>query len=202
MSLNQYFFNWYATWHTSLFACSGQSLDFLFVLWFHTLDAWFWINDNNWKAGFEKKVSETFFFFFCVWMQKYRSHRKHLLAREAEAASWSQRRNIYGVGKREVSPWLAPTMGFPPPMTTMHHFRPLHVWGHPSMNHSFMHVWPKHLPPSPPLSWPSPAPPHDPSFWHQRVNSLNFCFSFFWKTHNYSNFELHFNNYAGTCATV
>ncbi|XP_017433609.1 transcription activator GLK1 isoform X3 [Vigna angularis] len=101
-------------------------------------------------------------------LQKYRSHRKHLLAREAEAASWSQRRHIYGVGKREVSPWLAPTMGFPPPMTTMHHFRPLHVWGHPSMNHSFMHVWPKHLPPSPPpLSWPSPAPPQDPSFWHQ-----------------------------------
>ncbi|XP_014494176.1 transcription activator GLK1 [Vigna radiata var. radiata] len=100
-------------------------------------------------------------------LQKYRSHRKHLLAREAEAASWSQRRHIHGVGKREVSPWLAPTMGFPPPMTTMHHFRPLHVWGHPSMHHSFMHVWPKHLPPSPPLSWPSPPPPQDPSFWHQ-----------------------------------
>ncbi|KAL9297718.1 hypothetical protein ACSQ67_023614 [Phaseolus vulgaris] len=108
-------------------------------------------------------------------LQKYRSHRKHLLAREAEAASWSQRRHIYGVGgsggKREGSPWLAPTMGFPPPMTTMHHFRPLHVWGHPSTDHSFMHMWPKHLPPSQQLSWPSPAPPQDPSFWHQRAPS-------------------------------
>ncbi|XP_061355043.1 transcription activator GLK1-like isoform X2 [Gastrolobium bilobum] len=113
-------------------------------------------------------------------LQKYRSHRKHLLAREAEAANWSQRRQSYGVaaavggeGKRDVSPWLAPTMGFPP-MTPMHHFRPLHVWGHPSMHHSFMHMWPKSLPHSPsppPLSWapaaaPPPPPPQDPSFWH------------------------------------
>ncbi|KAK7405007.1 hypothetical protein VNO78_06131 [Psophocarpus tetragonolobus] len=105
-------------------------------------------------------------------LQKYRSHRKHLLAREAEAASWSQRRQLYGVGgcggKRDGSPWLAPTMGFPQ-MTTMHHFRPLHVWGHPSMDQSFMHMWPKQLPHSPPLSWPPPAPPQDPSFWHQRA---------------------------------
>ena len=122
-------------------------------------------------------------------MQKYRSHRKHLLAREAEAVNWSQRRQMYGVagagggGKRDVSPWLAPTMGFPP-ITPMHHFRPLHVWGHPSMDQSFMHMWPNHLPhllspppppPPPPPSWVLPAappPPPDPSFWHaqhQRV---------------------------------
>ncbi|KAG6604890.1 Transcription activator GLK1, partial [Cucurbita argyrosperma subsp. sororia] len=97
---------------------------------------------------------------------KYRSHRKHLLAREAEAASWSQRRQMYGAaavnggGKRELSSWGAPTtMGFPP----MHpHFRPLNVW-------------PKYLqhspspPPPPALSWPyaaAPPPPHDPSYWH------------------------------------
>ncbi|WJX40819.1 glucokinase [Trifolium repens] len=50
---------------------------------------------------------------------KYRSHRKHLLAREAEAASWNQRRQVYGGvgGKREViSPWptaaAAPIMVF------------------------------------------------------------------------------------------
>ncbi|XP_038902676.1 transcription activator GLK1 isoform X2 [Benincasa hispida] len=116
-------------------------------------------------------------------LQKYRSHRKHLLAREAEAASWSQRRQMYGGGggggggKREVSPWVAPTMGFPP-MTPMHpHFRPLHVWGHPSMDQSLMHVWPKHLPhspsppppsTSPPSSWSHAAvpPPPDPSYWH------------------------------------
>ncbi|CAJ1978893.1 unnamed protein product [Sphenostylis stenocarpa] len=106
-------------------------------------------------------------------LQKYRSHRKHLLAREAEAASWSQRRHFYGGGgsggKRESSPWLAPTMGFPPPMATMHHFRPLHVWGHPFTDQSFVRMRPKHLPPSPPLSWPPAAAPHDPSFWHQRA---------------------------------
>ncbi|KAK2381089.1 two-component response regulator APRR2 [Trifolium repens] len=113
-------------------------------------------------------------------LQKYRSHRKHLLAREAEAASWNQRRQVYGGvgGKREVmSPWptatAAPIMGFPPtptpppPMTPLHHhFRPLHVWGHPSMDQSFMHTWPK---PPQPLSWPpvaAPPPPQDPSFWH------------------------------------
>ncbi|GLT27514.1 hypothetical protein SLA2020_025040 [Shorea laevis] len=111
-------------------------------------------------------------------LQKYRSHRKHLLAREAEAASWSQKRQMYGGGgggKRDISPWLAPTMGFPP-ITPMHHqFRPLHVWGHPSMDQSLMHMWPKYLahsppPPPPPTTWAHPPPP-DPSFWHhhQRV---------------------------------
>ena len=123
-------------------------------------------------------------------LQKYRSHRKHLLAREAEAASWSQRRQMYGAaagggGKREMNPWLAPTMGFPPPMTPppppppMHHFRPLHVWGHPSVDQSLMHMWPKHLahsPSPPPPQQPPPPlwapPPHhpppsvDPSYWH------------------------------------
>lgn len=116
-------------------------------------------------------------------MQKYRSHRKHLLAREAEAARWSQRRQMSG-GRREVSPWLAPptptpTLGFPQmvPLPPMHHFRPLHVWGHPPMDHSFMPMWPKHHllphPPSaPPPVWVQPAaprplpPPPDPSFWY------------------------------------
>ncbi|XP_059452517.1 transcription activator GLK1-like isoform X2 [Corylus avellana] len=119
-------------------------------------------------------------------MKKYRSHRKHLLAREAEAASWSQRRQMYGAAtggggcKREMSPWLAPTMGFPPPITPMHHFRPLHVWGHPPMDQTLMPMWPKHLAHSPPLppplppTWvPAPPPPApDPSYWHshnQRV---------------------------------
>ncbi|OMO52807.1 hypothetical protein CCACVL1_29078 [Corchorus capsularis] len=127
-------------------------------------------------------------------LQKYRSHRKHLLAREAEAASWTHRRQMYGAatpaggGKRDVNPWLGPTMGFPhmsPPMhhhhqqPAHHHFRPLHVWGHPTMDQSVMHLWPKHLPhtPSPPPpappTWgpPPPPPPTDPSYWHhhQRV---------------------------------
>nr|XP_027127047.1 transcription activator GLK1-like [Coffea arabica] len=115
-------------------------------------------------------------------LQKYRSHRKHLLAREAEAANWSQRRQMYGAaaapaaagGKREMNHWIAPTMGFPP-MAPMPHFRPLHVWGHPSVDQSLMPVWPKHLgpsPPPPPVTWAPaapahpPTPPPDPSFWH------------------------------------
>ncbi|KAK7335473.1 hypothetical protein VNO80_27335 [Phaseolus coccineus] len=119
-------------------------------------------------------------------LQKYRSHRKHLIAREAEAARWSQRKQFMGAatvgrggggGKRDVNPWLAPTMGFPP-MTPMHHFRPLHVWGHHTMDQSFMHMWPKHLPYSPsPPAWPprtvpSPPPP-DPLYWHQHQRAPN-----------------------------
>ncbi|XP_022877229.1 probable transcription factor GLK1 isoform X2 [Olea europaea var. sylvestris] len=120
-------------------------------------------------------------------LQKYRSHRKHLLAREAEAASWSQRRQMYGttagrVGKRDVNPWLAPTMGFPP-ITPTPHFRPLHVWGHPSVDHSMMNTWPKHLGPSPPPPTPLPAwvpvqPPHAPlppaadPFWHSHHHRI------------------------------
>ncbi|CAK9181103.1 unnamed protein product [Ilex paraguariensis] len=127
-------------------------------------------------------------------LQKYRSHRKHMLAREAEAASWSQRRRLYGDGatgsgnKRQMSPWLAPTMGFPP-MTPIHHFRPLHVWGHPSVDQSLMHKWPKHLPHSPsppppprPPTWPlapalhpPPPPPSDPSFWHSPHRRVPNC---------------------------
>lgn len=114
-------------------------------------------------------------------LQKYRSHRKHLLAREAEAASWIHRRQIYGSatpvgggGKRDVNHWLPPTMGFPPSASPMHHqnhhFRPLHVWGHPTMDQSIMHLWPKHLAPPPPPPRPAwgPTPPADPSFWHHQ----------------------------------
>lgn len=47
-------------------------------------------------------------------LQKYRAHQKHLLAREAEAASWSQRKQMYATirdagGKRiMMNPWTAP----------------------------------------------------------------------------------------------
>ncbi|XP_057506319.1 transcription activator GLK1-like isoform X1 [Actinidia eriantha] len=115
-------------------------------------------------------------------LQKYRSHRKHLLSREAEAATWSQKRQIYCGGGKNMSPWLVPTMGFPPPMKPLpQHFRPLHVWGHPSVDQPLMQVWPKHLAPPPPAAaWgPTPhpplaRPPPDPSFWHshhQRVTN-------------------------------
>ncbi|XP_059663200.1 transcription activator GLK1-like [Cornus florida] len=112
-------------------------------------------------------------------LQKYRSHRKHLLAREAEAANWSQGRQMYGAtaggSKRDTNPWVpvAPTMGFPQ-MTPPHHFRPLHVWGHPSVDQQLRHTWPKHLAPSlspPPLPVWAPPPPlcrpkPEPPLWH------------------------------------
>ncbi|KAE8706213.1 hypothetical protein F3Y22_tig00110403pilonHSYRG00206 [Hibiscus syriacus] len=112
-------------------------------------------------------------------LQKYRSHRKHLLAREAEAASWIHRRQVYGGAtpasegaKRDVNLYLPPTMGFPPMHHQNHHFRPLHVWGHPTMDRSLMHLWPKHLaphttsPPPPPQPIWGPPPPADPGFWN------------------------------------
>ncbi|KAG8475415.1 hypothetical protein CXB51_032237 [Gossypium anomalum] len=111
-------------------------------------------------------------------LQKYRSHRKHLLAREAAtAASWTQKSQICGAattpaggGKRDMNPWLAPTMGFPPmpPSSPLHHhFRPLHVWGHPTVDQSLIHLWPKHLAPPPPPPRPTWEPPRaGPSYWH------------------------------------
>uniref|UniRef100_A0A2C9UUX9 HTH myb-type domain-containing protein n=1 Tax=Manihot esculenta TaxID=3983 RepID=A0A2C9UUX9_MANES len=106
-------------------------------------------------------------------LQKYRSHRKHLQKREAETATWSHRRQMYGAAagggssEGDIIPWQAPTMGFPPitPLHHhLHHFRPLHVWGHPPM-----HMWPKYLAhslsPPPPTCPPPPRPP-DPSYWH------------------------------------
>ncbi|KAL2937882.1 Transcription activator GLK1 [Bienertia sinuspersici] len=112
-------------------------------------------------------------------LQKYRSHKKHLLAREAEAVSWTHKRQMYGVamgggkGGANIRPWYPPTMGFPP-MTTMHHpFRPLHVWGHPTMEpQARIPMWTKQaVPPATPLpsAWAHPPPhppPTDPLFWH------------------------------------
>ncbi|KAF0904874.1 hypothetical protein E2562_038385 [Oryza meyeriana var. granulata] len=118
-------------------------------------------------------------------LQKYRSHRKHMLAREAEAASWTQRRQIYAAGggavvkRPESNVWAVPTIGFPPPPpppppppAPMQHFaRPLHVWGHPTMDSPRVSMWPPrpHLVPhgpAPPWVSPPPPPPSDPAFWH------------------------------------
>lgn len=95
-------------------------------------------------------------------LQKYRSHRKHVLAREAEATRLGQRRNMYatignhrgGVDPTMIStkpnwaPSPQPMVGFPP--TTHHHYlqnyRPLHVWGHPpAVEHppQLLFVWPR-----------------------------------------------------------
>ncbi|CAI8617387.1 unnamed protein product [Vicia faba] len=104
-------------------------------------------------------------------LQKYRSHRKHVLAREAEAANWNQRRHVSW-----PTTAAAPTMAFPHPptppsmsMIPLHHVKPLHVWGHPSMDQSVMHMWPKPQP----LSW-LPTLPQDPSFWHSQHQQRSF----------------------------
>lgn len=110
-----------------------------------------------------------------VHTQKYRSHRKHLLAREVEAASWTRRRQMYP--KKDVNPWLAPTIGFPPPPPppppAVRPYRPLHVWGHPTAEAPLVHMWLRRpVPQSPSLPW-APQPP-DPSYWHhlyQRVRT-------------------------------
>ncbi|KAL6594798.1 hypothetical protein ACP70R_048247 [Stipagrostis hirtigluma subsp. patula] len=117
-------------------------------------------------------------------LQKYRSHRKHMLAREAEAASWTQRRQMYAAGgaaaaaavkRPDANAWTVPTIGFPPPPPPpphpMQHFGwPLHVWGHPTpaVDSSRVPMWPRHLVPRAPTPpWaPPPPPPADPAFWH------------------------------------
>ncbi|XP_020575059.1 probable transcription factor GLK1 [Phalaenopsis equestris] len=100
-------------------------------------------------------------------LQKYRSHRKHVMAREAETTSSNQRRQVYVA-------WLPPAMGIPPNANSIHHlhhpshmqhFRPLHVWGHPTMNQSLIHMWPKHIVPigqTPPPPWVAPHPVQPP----------------------------------------
>ncbi|RWV97819.1 hypothetical protein BHE74_00056778 [Ensete ventricosum] len=118
-------------------------------------------------------------------MQKYRSHRKHLLAREAEAASWSRRRQVHptgrGVKRVGVNPWLASTIGFlpPPPPPPVQPFRPLHVWGHPTPEAPVVHMWPGYLSarsrsPTPPWAPPQPPlpPPPDPSYWHHLYQTV------------------------------
>ncbi|XP_057871757.2 transcription activator GLK1 isoform X2 [Cryptomeria japonica] len=115
-------------------------------------------------------------------LQKYRSHRKHLLAREAEAASWNHRRQLYATPgtrpRREVSPWTAnggntliqprPPMVYPP-ATHPPPFRALHVWGHPTVDHSMVHMWHKqHLPPAP---WPAA----DGTFWQHQQPAAPAC---------------------------
>ncbi|KAF3328807.1 putative transcription factor GLK1 [Carex littledalei] len=116
-------------------------------------------------------------------LQKYRSHRKHLLAREAEAVSWSQRRQMYQTAIPTASttkkdPWIAPTIGFPPPPPTapapVQPFQPLHVWGHPSApDPSMAHAWPRHLvprPPALPFTGHTAVPMGDPSYWHHHYH--------------------------------
>ncbi|KAF8104431.1 hypothetical protein N665_0172s0062 [Sinapis alba] len=93
-------------------------------------------------------------------LQKYRSHRKHLLAREAEAANWNLRRHATVAvpeGGEKLSMAL-PALGYPPHVTPLqhNHFKPLHVWGHPSSStHRTFPI------PAVPSSWPGRPP-----YWH------------------------------------
>ncbi|CAA0808636.1 Transcription activator GLK1 [Striga hermonthica] len=97
-------------------------------------------------------------------LQKYRSHRKHMLVRETEAAAWSRRRQMYG--KENGNSWTVPITRFPP-VTPMPHIRPLHVWGHPSVDQSSAYMWPNYAPPYHLQS--QPPPPTEPYFWYQDV---------------------------------
>lgn len=71
-------------------------------------------------------------------------------------------------------PWIAPTIGFPPPPPTVpapvQPFQPLHVWGHPTApDQSMAHAWPRHLvprPPALPFTGHTAVPMGDPSYWH------------------------------------
>lgn len=115
-------------------------------------------------------------------LQKYRSHRKHLLAREAEAASWNQRRQMEAAavaGGRAASataghqhhhawPAALPAPQSQPrsshaPLPLAAGAPPLHVWGHPTLEHAAMHFWPAWPPPACQLdAWGNPFYPPQP----------------------------------------
>ncbi|KAL2612069.1 hypothetical protein R1flu_023761 [Riccia fluitans] len=114
-------------------------------------------------------------------LQKYRSHRRHLLAREAEAATWHHRKpmdpNVWARSRRDGTAWLAPHHSTPPPiqprppmgLTPMQphpgsHCHPMgppmHVWGHPVMDHTVSHMWQQ-----PQLATPTTWQAPDGSYW-------------------------------------
>ncbi|CAH9147019.1 unnamed protein product [Cuscuta epithymum] len=108
-------------------------------------------------------------------LQKYRSHNKHLQAREAHLTRKWNRMPKMG-RKRGIKPsWVSPPVGFFPPQTP--HVSPLHVWGHPFLSQSLGHMWLNHLVApswSAPAAWSfaaTPPPPQtDFSFWHSYNN--------------------------------
>ncbi|KAL3647119.1 glucokinase [Castilleja foliolosa] len=113
-------------------------------------------------------------------LQKYRSHRKHMLAREAEAATWNRKRQICGTtgraSKGDVNSLTVPTTRFPHLTPMPHHIRPLHVWGHPSADQSLAYMWPGHVasPAWPQACHPPPQPPPgDSYFWYYHHHHLH-----------------------------
>lgn len=109
--------------------------------------------------------------------------------------------------KRDIiNPWIAPTtICFPTPVTPIHpHFRPLHVWGHPThVDQSLMHLRPKNLlphslsPTPPPNTWPLTLPPRsDPNYGnpnHQRVSTSLIIYLICFIFANYYYFLLLYN---------
>eukprot|EP00850_Spirogloea_muscicola_P000466 SM000002S05546 [mRNA] locus=s2:699888:702464:- [translate_table: standard] len=123
-------------------------------------------------------------------LQKYRSHRRHLLAREAEAATWHHRRPLdlttsWGRTRRDGTLWVTPYHANPPhiqprpplahaQVQAQHHHQsthaqvlgpPLHVWGHPSVDHSPSHLWQQPAI-APVASWHGP----DGSMWQHHTH--------------------------------
>jgi len=103
------------------------------------------------------------------------------MAREAEAATWAQKRHhMYAPAPARKldaaaaagGPWVVPTLGFPPPPPPL--CRPLHVWGHPptagveaaAPPPAMLPVWPRHL--ALPRPW---APPV--AYWHLQQHQYN-----------------------------
>lgn len=121
-------------------------------------------------------------------LQKYRSHRRHLAAREAEAASWTHRRTYTHTpwartSRRDGLPYLVPlhsahtphiqprpSMAMstlqPQPLHPQPLSTPLKVWGYPTVDHSNVHMWqqPQVAPPS---FWQAP----DGSYWQHPAAS-------------------------------
>ncbi|KAJ7557015.1 hypothetical protein O6H91_05G108700 [Diphasiastrum complanatum] len=80
-------------------------------------------------------------------LQKYRSHRKNYLYRESRASNWRNGRSSDLRDRNSLLPSrksnLAPIQPRLPVAVYPGHFprAPLHVWGHPSMDHSSAHLW-------------------------------------------------------------
>lgn len=110
-------------------------------------------------------------------LQKYRSHRRHLIAREAEAATWHQRRPLdpsaWSRMRRDGSSWVHPSHNAPPriqprPTLGLPPLQPLP----PPMGHPMTHPC-SHPPPPPAVGmplyvWGHPTVDHSPAhMWQQ-----------------------------------
>ena len=117
-------------------------------------------------------------------LQKYRSHRRHLAAREAEAASWTHRRAYTHTpwartSRRDGLPYLVPlhTPHIQPRPAVMSPLQqpaagqplqpPLKVWGYPTVDHSNVHMWQQPQVAQPPF-WQAP----DGTYWQHPATTF------------------------------